>query len=102
MADPANADLLRLGMGQQRDRNPRGRTRTQAYYSAKDVPHGQVSQRWYYSKVTGKWRRSYVYTPPEYDANPKTRLSGSLPACIGWGENEEGWHNAGPRGPDHG
>jgi len=29
-----------------------------AYYSPKDVPHGQVSQRWYYSKVTGTWRRS--------------------------------------------
>ena len=27
------------------------------FYSAKDVPHGQVSERWYYSKVTGKWRR---------------------------------------------
>jgi hypothetical protein len=37
------------------------------YYIAKDLPHGQVSQRWCYSKVTGKWRRCYVYTPPEYD-----------------------------------
>jgi len=27
-----------------------------ACYSPKDLPHGQVSQRWYYSKVTGKWR----------------------------------------------
>src|SRR5512140_3454894 len=38
------------------------------YYLPKDVPHGQVSQRWYYSKVTEKWRRCYVYTPPNYDA----------------------------------
>src|SRR5687768_2899761 len=40
-----------------------------AFYSAKDVPHGEVRQRWYYSKVTGQWRRCYVYTPPEYDSS---------------------------------
>ena len=65
-----------------------------AYYSAKDVPHGQVSQRWYYSKVTGKWRRCYVYTPPEYDANPRTRYP-VLYLLHGWGENEQGWHTQG-------
>jgi len=65
-----------------------------AYYSAKDVPHGQVSQRWYYSKVTGKWRRCYIYTPPEYDANTKTRYP-VLYLLHGWGENEQGWHTQG-------
>src|SRR5947209_334545 len=30
------------------------------YYSAKDVPHGEVRVRWYYSKVTGQWRRANV------------------------------------------
>ena len=64
------------------------------YYSATDVPHGQVSQRRYYSKVTGKWRRSYVYTPPEYDANPRTRYP-VLYLLHGWGENEQGWHTQG-------
>ena len=61
-----------------------------AYYSAQDVPHGQVSQRRYYSKTTGQWRRSYVYTPPEYDANSKTRYP-VLYLLHGWGENEQGW-----------
>jgi len=65
-----------------------------AYYSAKDVPHGQVSHRWYYSKVTGKWRRSYVYTPPEYDASARTRYP-VLYLLHGWGENEQGWHTQG-------
>jgi enterochelin esterase family protein len=60
------------------------------YYLLKDVPHGQVSQRWYYSKVTGKWRRAYVYTPPDYD-NGKTRYP-VLYLLHGWGENEQGWH----------
>ena len=65
-----------------------------AYYTAKDVPHGQVSQRWYYSKVTGKWRRCYVYTPPEYDGNTRSRYP-VLYLLHGWGENEQGWHTQG-------
>jgi enterochelin esterase-like enzyme len=65
-----------------------------AYYSAKDVPHGQVSQRWYYSKVTGKWRRCYVYTPPEYDSHPRLKYP-VLYLFHGWGENEQGWHTQG-------
>ena len=60
------------------------------YYLAKDVPHGQVAQRWYYSKVTAKWRRCYVYTPPDYDTR-KTRYP-VLYLLHGWGENEQGWH----------
>jgi enterochelin esterase-like enzyme len=65
-----------------------------AYYSAKDVPHGQVAQRWYYSKVTGMWRRCYVYTPPEYEANTRTKYP-VLYLLHGWGENEQGWHTQG-------
>ena len=65
-----------------------------AYYSAKDVPHGQVSQRWYYSKVTGKWRRCYVYTPPDYESNARYRYP-VLYLLHGWGENEQGWHTQG-------
>jgi len=65
-----------------------------AYYSAKDVPHGQVSQRWYYSKVTGKWRRCFVYTPPDYESNARSRYP-VLYLLHGWGENEQGWHTQG-------
>jgi enterochelin esterase family protein len=61
------------------------------YYSAKDVPHGEVRQRWYYSKVTGNWRRAYVYTPPDYEASSKTHYP-VLYLLHGWGENEQGWH----------
>src|ERR1700755_2738841 len=60
------------------------------YYSVKDVPHGQVSQRRYYSKVTGAWRLCLVYTPAEYDANSRTRFP-VLYLLHGWGENEQGW-----------
>jgi enterochelin esterase-like enzyme len=61
------------------------------YYAAKDVPHGEVRQRWYFSKVTGKWRRAYVYTPPDYDTNTKKRYP-VLYLLHGWGEDEQGWH----------
>jgi enterochelin esterase-like enzyme len=63
------------------------------YYLPKDVLHGQVSQRLYHSKVTGKWRRCYVYTPPDYDAG-KARYP-VLYLLHGWGEDETGWHNQG-------
>ena len=65
-----------------------------AFYSAKDVPHGDVRQRWYYSKITGNWRRIFVYTPPEYDSNPRNRYP-VLYLLHGWGENEQGWHTQG-------
>lgn len=65
-----------------------------AFYSAKDVPHGEVRQRWYFSKVTEKWRRCYVYTPPDYEANPRARYP-VLYLLHGWGENEQGWHTQG-------
>jgi enterochelin esterase family protein len=61
------------------------------YYLPKDVPHGEVSQRWYYSKVTGKWRRCYVYLPPNYESNPRSHYP-VLYLLHGWGENEQGWH----------
>jgi enterochelin esterase family protein len=63
------------------------------YYLHKDVPHGQVSQRWYYSTVTRKWRRCYVYTPPDYDTGRKPYPV--LYLMHGWGENEQGWHTQG-------
>ena len=34
------------------------------YYDIKDVPHGQVREVWYHSKVTGSWRHALVYLPP--------------------------------------
>ena len=53
------------------------------YYAAKDVPHGHVSQQWYVSKVTGKWRRSFVYTPPDYDTNTRGRYPCSTCCTAG-------------------
>jgi enterochelin esterase-like enzyme len=60
------------------------------FYDIKDVQHGEVRMKWYYSKVTNAWRRALIYTPPGYDNEPKKRY----PAFIlrhGGGEDETGW-----------
>lgn len=94
VADPATRTFFGSGWDNSGIEVPEGPEVT--YYLPKDVPHGQVSQRWYLSKVTGKWRRCYVYTPPGYDAG-KTRYP-VLYLMHGWGENEQGWHTQGHAG----
>lgn len=60
------------------------------YYSIQDVPHGQVREVWYHSKVTGSWRHALVYLPPGYDSQPKRRYP-VLYLQHGGGEDETGW-----------
>lgn len=60
------------------------------FYSHKDVPQGVVRIQWYFSNVTGQWRRCFIYTPPGYDTNSKARYP-VLYLLHGWGENEFGW-----------
>jgi enterochelin esterase family protein len=60
------------------------------YYSIQDVPHGQVREVWYNSKVTGSWRHVLVYLPPNYDTQTKERYP-VLYLQHGAGEDETGW-----------
>jgi len=60
------------------------------YYSAQDVPHGQVREVWYHSKVTGTWRHALVYLPPNYDTQTTVRYP-VLYLQHGGGEDETGW-----------
>jgi enterochelin esterase-like enzyme len=64
------------------------------FYLPRDVPHGEVRERWYFSKTTQQWRRIFVYTPPGYDTNPGTRYP-VLYLQHGGGEDERGWPNQG-------
>ena len=64
------------------------------YYLPKDVPHGEVRERWYKSATTQDWRRAFVYTPPGYDADHNTRYP-VLYLQHGSGEDERGWSNQG-------
>ncbi len=65
-----------------------------SYYHPRDVPHGEVRERWYYSKTTEAWRRIFVYTPPSYDDDRDTRYP-VLYLQHGAGEDETGWPNQG-------
>jgi len=60
------------------------------FYDIKNVPHGAVSSKYYFSKVTNSWRRLYVYTPPGYDTNLKEKYP-VVYVQHGGGEDERGW-----------
>jgi enterochelin esterase-like enzyme len=61
-----------------------------SYYLAQDVPHGEVREVWYDSKVTGTWRHALVYVPPSYDLQTSARYP-VLYLQHGGGEDETGW-----------
>ncbi len=64
------------------------------FYTAKNVPHGQVRSVNYYSDLTKAWRRAYVYTPPQYDADSNKKYP-VLYLQHGSGEDETGWNTQG-------
>ena len=64
------------------------------YYAIKNVPHGLISQSWYYSNIRQEWRRCMVYTPAEYDKSPSKKYP-VLYLQHGMGENETSWANQG-------
>jgi enterochelin esterase-like enzyme len=66
----------------------------QDFYALKDVPHGKVQQILFPSKSTNTSRRAFVYTPPDYDKNQKTKYP-VLYLQHGWGEDETAWSNQG-------
>jgi len=64
------------------------------FYALKDVPHGEVRMKRYYSTVFNAWRRFYIYTPAEYDENSNDKYP-VLYLLHGGGEDERGWSTQG-------
>jgi enterochelin esterase-like enzyme len=64
------------------------------YYALRDIPHGDIRIKKYYSKVTNSWRQIYIYTPPGYDLNPNETYP-TLYILHGGGEDESGWSKQG-------
>ena len=60
------------------------------FYEVKDVPHGAISSKYYFSKVTNSWRRLFVYTPPGYDKKNAEKYP-VVYIQHGGGEDERGW-----------
>ena len=59
------------------------------YYAVKDVPHGEIRIKRYYSTVFNQWRQFYLYTPPGYDNTDEKYPV--LYILHGGGEDERGW-----------
>jgi len=55
-----------------------------------DVPHGQIHQHFYRSKIAGEDRDYYVYTPPKYDPKKKTEYP-VLYFLHGFSDDASGW-----------
>jgi enterochelin esterase-like enzyme len=63
------------------------------YYAMRNVPHGDIRIKKYFSTVTNSWRQFYIYTPPGYDnINDKYPV---LYILHGGGEDERGWATQG-------
>lgn len=91
LADPASETFYGMGRMASGIEIP---SRNGDFYSLKDVPHGEVRMRRYYSNVFHEWRRIYVYTPPDYDENHDKRYP-VLYLLHGGGEDERGWSTQG-------
>ena len=67
------------------------------FYTLKNVPHGETSEVYYYSSVTGSVRHCYIYTPAEYKKNNNKKYP-VLYLQHGGGESEHGWAQQGRTG----
>ncbi len=60
------------------------------YYAVKDVPHGEIAIKRYFSTVFNTWRQFYIYKPAGYDADSDRKYP-VLYILHGGGEDERGW-----------
>jgi len=63
-------------------------------YEEKNVPHGDIRIKRYYSKITNSWRNFYMYAPPGYDQNQSENYP-VLYILHGGGEDQRGWATQG-------
>jgi enterochelin esterase family protein len=61
-----------------------------SFYNLKDVQHGNVLIKNYFSKTTDAWRLVYIYTPPGYETSTSTRYP-VLYLQHGGGEDQRVW-----------
>lgn len=64
------------------------------YYEFRDVPHGEIRIKKYFSTVFNKWRQFYIFTPAGYDNNTNEKYP-VLYILHGGGEDERGWATQG-------
>ncbi|MBE9462691.1 alpha/beta hydrolase-fold protein [Dyadobacter subterraneus] len=86
LADPASETFYGMGRMASGIEIP---YRNGGYYAQRDVPHGDIRIKKYFSKTMGAWREMYVYTPPGYDKS--TEKYPVLYLLHGGGEDQRGW-----------
>jgi enterochelin esterase-like enzyme len=91
VADPASDTFYGMGRMASGIEIP---SRSGGFYALRDVPHGEVRLKRYYSAVTNSWRQLYVYTPAGYEASASTKYP-VLYLLHGGGEDETGWAKQG-------
>jgi enterochelin esterase-like enzyme len=64
------------------------------YYAVKDVLHGEIAIKRYFSTVFNTWRQFYVYKPAGYDVSTDQKYP-VLYILHGGGEDERGWATQG-------
>lgn len=64
------------------------------YYAIRNVPHGEIRIKRYYSSALNCWRQFYIYTPAGYDENANEKYP-VLYILHGGGEDQRGWATQG-------
>lgn len=90
LADPASETFYGMGRMASGIEIP---FRDGGYYAVRNVPHGDIRMKRYFSTVTNSWRRFFIYTPPGYDKSAEAYPS--LYLLHGGGEDERGWASQG-------
>jgi len=91
VADPASESFYGMGRMASGFEVP---FKGDAYYEIRNVPHGDIRIKNYYSNVTNSWRNFYMYTPPGYDQNTTEKYP-VLYILHGGGEDQRGWATQG-------
>ncbi len=91
VADPASETFYGMGRMASGIEIP---IKGEQYYAIKDVPHGEIRIKRYFSTVFNRWRQFYIYTPPGYDEKVTEKYP-VLYILHGGGEDERGWATQG-------
>jgi enterochelin esterase-like enzyme len=63
-------------------------------YATRNIPHGEIRIKRFYSDVLKTWRRFYIYSPAGYDEDTSQKYP-VLYLMHGGGEDERGWATQG-------
>lgn len=91
LADPASETFYGMGRMASGIEVP---FKGDGYYAEKNVPHGEICIKRYFSTAFNSWRQFYIYKPAGYDVNINEKYP-VLYILHGGGEDERGWATQG-------